>query len=124
MRENSKSFYMNFLMICALVAVSISPACKFRSGESSFLEICTALGIKTIEVRFDDSEPVPAQNNNHVKTPCMFCVAGQIHQAVLSDVVLVSSGAGASYYALWQENSIFQSYKTHDYDSTGPPVTS
>ncbi|GEM_PF-5005798 len=86
------------------------------------MEICTAFGLKTIAVPQNGS--APAGDQNHAKSPCMFCIAGHIHQAVLSDSSILVLSYPQSFSRFWQENSIFQCHKSHDYDSTGPPVTS
>ena len=60
-------------MMLAIVGAGISPACKFISGDMTWMEICGVDGIKKVLVSGDD---LPAgQEQEHAQTdPCAFCL--------------------------------------------------
>lgn len=78
-------FELHCLVILALVASWVSPACAFMNGQSKqFLEICTANGVERIAVadayippveksREQDENQAPMQSS--VKDLCPYCLS-------------------------------------------------
>lgn len=73
MRGNYRRIFLSIFIVLAVIGAGISPACKFISGQQTWLEICGAEGIKKILVAADD---VPAgEAQEHASSdPCAFCL--------------------------------------------------
>jgi hypothetical protein len=72
MQGNYRRIFLNIFIMLAVIGAGISPACKFISRQSTWMEICGAEGIKKILVAADD---VPAdENKDHARDDtCAFC---------------------------------------------------
>ena len=73
MQGNFRRIWLNIFIMLAVVSAGISPACKFISGQQTWLEICGAEGIKKILIASDE---VPDdQHQEHANAdPCAFCL--------------------------------------------------
>lgn len=67
-------FVVHLLIVLSLVSAGISPACKFIAGRYDVMEICGALGAKTVRVPADS---IPAgqhqKHDDHRSDGCAFC---------------------------------------------------
>ena len=98
--------YINILATLAFILVGISPACAFISGESAFMEICTANGIERVAVNEDMDPSAPDQDQDHAQKPdCGFCFT-QTHQKTFQTASLDLS---ALTYALKNTNATLHS---------------
>lgn len=110
------------LVILGLVTSGISPACKFISGQSDLIEICTSFGIEKIPAPPNDTTP---QDSEHkLAAQCAFCLSAQLHKTIIADT-------GASDFAETPHNRISPNVKTIQagleagfYEATGPPAFS
>lgn len=60
------------LLMIALIAAWISPACATRSGAYALMEICGAFGVKTVAVPAEQAPQTPHKKSVH---DCPFCLA-------------------------------------------------
>lgn len=74
MQGKSKHIWLNCLILLAFISVGISPACKFISGQASFVEICGVDGIKTVRLAADELPPEPVHHDK-ASSECGFCIA-------------------------------------------------
>ena len=73
MKGNIKHLCLNLFMMLAIVGAAISPACKFISGEMTWMEICGVDGIKKVRVA-NDAVPGEEKQEHANSDPCAFCV--------------------------------------------------
>jgi hypothetical protein len=75
MDRTFRSAWLNILLIAAFVFAGISPACKFISGQTSLIEICTSEGIKLVaEQAPPANEANDTKDHDHKKPEhCAFC---------------------------------------------------
>ena len=112
-----------FLVILGLITAGISPACKFISGQTSFIEICSASGLKVIPVAASqDSSSQHTKNHDTKKDQCPFCVAWA-HGKILkpsSDYLTLRAEAIAYAPFLPDVFSLVSKTYTH-FSARGPP---
>ena len=101
MQGKSNRIFLNLLMILAFVGAGISPACKFISGQTAWMEICGAGGAEKILV---DSSQYPSGKEQHkeIKEACAFCFFGtniKPHIAGLIDIQPPKQISSAIHYA-------------------------
>ncbi len=83
MIKQNRHIILHSLILLALITASISPACKFISGQSNLLEICTIWGTKTVPVPVGQYPSTPAKSDHRAAADsCMFCMAVQIQKAL------------------------------------------
>ncbi|MCK6417886.1 MAG: hypothetical protein L6Q57_02970 [Alphaproteobacteria bacterium] len=69
----TKSLWIHVLLLLALVSAGVSPACETRAAPYDLIEICGAMGIKTIAVPSTEKNPTsPSHKTDH---DCGFCFA-------------------------------------------------
>lgn len=58
----------------AIIGAGISPACKFISGQQTWLEICGADGIKKVLIASEEIPDAPHEQDHASTEPCAFCL--------------------------------------------------
>ena len=78
---------IHFFLIVGIITISISPACKFVSGDMSLMEICTPFGIQKIALSQDGTNaPVPTERGTTLSEKCAFCFSTQTQKIASADV--------------------------------------
>lgn len=126
-----RRFYLNVLVVLAIIFAGISPACHFMSGKGS-IEICAADGsiqIVEVDAGFDPffiadnapSEPTPAQE---LSETCPFCfVAG--HQPYISvETASFDMLSNGGYLRVGGGTSAPISLASQAFQPRGPPTLS
>lgn len=124
--------FLHLFFILAFVLAGISPACKFISGEKTFMDICFSDGsLKRVEVPAEYSavmakaEKTP-QNNGHAHkdSDCGFCFAQSSlsKNTLTAAAILISPPAqsvplGAGSFAI-------AGAQASPFQSRGPPALS
>ena len=75
MQGKSNRIFLNVLMILAFIGAGISPACKFISGQTTWMEICGVAGMEKIRVAADQA-PIDVPDHKEEKSDCAFCFFG------------------------------------------------
>ena len=124
-----RNFLHVFLIFC-FVLVSVSPACKFISGQLT--EICGADGsVKSMSVPQellaflpDQGDDQPHDEDEHsLKQDCMFCFAHTHFQAALPTLETVQPlNMEREYFAHLNSDFIYRHARL--YQPRGPPVSS
>lgn len=73
MQGNYRRIFLNIFIMLAVIGAGISPACKFISGQQTWLEICGADGIKKVLIASDEL-PETDQTQHANAEPCAFCL--------------------------------------------------
>lgn len=130
-RADARTLHLFFIL--AFVLAGISPACKFISGEKTFMEICFSDGsLKRVEVPEEyriltaKADKTP-QNNGHAHkdSDCGFCFA----QSSLSKNTLTSAAAilispPAQSVPLGAGSFALKGAQASPFHSRGPPTLS
>ncbi len=66
--------FLHIFVLISFVLAGISPACKFISGQTKQIEICSYDGMKTITVA-DTQAPADKKNDHKKSDDCGFCFA-------------------------------------------------
>ena len=120
------SRYLSILMMICLVLATVSPACKFISGQaSSLIEICAADGsIQKIAVTDDFLPVTPIEKNkkhDHANEDCSFCFAQSHFSSLISAPPLLDLPDQATTRYESAALSREELFRSH-YQSRGPPV--
>lgn len=114
-------YYLQILLIAALVLAGASPACKFISGKTNLIEICTAQGLKTVAAG-DAQTPAPQKHNK--TDQCAFCFA-QAHAKSFGAVapVVVAGTYFEPYFGFFDDAPLVRQTYSH-FSARGPPQVS
>lgn len=104
--------------------MGISPACKFISGEQSFIEICTdddeIKRITLAEAGFD--EPQHDHQHDKAESDCLFCFASSHGKALKADAHKAELPALAAYFQNGRGLYTPKSEKTQSFEARAPPA--
>ncbi len=127
----SKALHLFFIL--AFVLAGISPACKFISGEKSFMEICFSDGsLKRIEVPAEYNallakagQTQQKQQDGHNKNAdCAFCFAqSSLSKNTASSPVILMTPPG-QILALGAGTFTIRGAEHSPFQSRGPPALS
>lgn len=117
--KNAHRFFFHLALIVALMTGAVSPACKFVRGEVSLIEICTAFGLKTVELP-SSQQKLPLHK---IAKDCLFCLAHHNIKSIKADAQEVK------FSAVWFVSNPPQNtrsaaprlYRAQDYTPRGPP---
>ncbi len=86
-----RNSFLYFLIICLTLAW-VSPACKFRSGEMTWMEICGDFGVKTVAVPLEKNPLTPdsGSKSGHAGKDCAFCFASAHTFGLKTDAQIIS----------------------------------
>ncbi len=109
-----------FVLALSIISAVISPACKFVSGQSTLIEICTAYGVKSIYLSNNDTQK-PQQSGHQTNDKCSFCFSAKsqkylpaTYSAAITPIIVLQQ----IYKA---ERHTYIQYRYSHYHSTGPP---
>jgi hypothetical protein len=127
MIRGKRSLFLHFLLILAFITTGISPACKFISGQTdlqaSFIEICTAQGIKMMSVPGDDGQSRPDQSGDHKKSDqCSFCFASAHSKTLGSQPVVIITVAQDASDDVFPALIVLAQGEFQNSSPRGPPV--
>lgn len=123
MRGNHRHIFLNLFIMLAIIGAGISPACKFISGQQTWMEICGAEGIKKVLVASEDIPDAPEQQDHAQSEPCAFCLTHssvKVTAAAETRIVLPSlqlSSVDAGHLENLHASVLYQ-----DAFPRGPPV--
>jgi len=111
------------LLILSFAAIGISPACKFISGENSYIEICSDNNeIKHISL----AEAGLGDQNDHShkakQSDCLFCFASTHGKALSGTVPKIDMPVLTAYFKGGRGLYTPKSLKTQPFDARGPPT--
>ena len=125
MMFSAKKHFVHILVAVALVLSTVSPACKFISGKSQFMEICSDYGIKVIPVPDGYEAPqVPAKENHKEKSNgCDFCFAQAHFGKLISPPPAIPAAINqpSILIAVWDQKS-YARPELHSLSARAPPV--
>jgi hypothetical protein len=73
MQGHYRRIFLNIFIMLAVIGAGISPACKFISGQSEWMEICGTEGIKKILIAAEDLPDDRGKDHAQSDT-CAFCL--------------------------------------------------
>ncbi|MCL4678754.1 MAG: DUF2946 family protein [Alphaproteobacteria bacterium] len=125
--------FLHVFFILAFVLAGVSPACKFISGEKTFMEICFSDGsLKRVEVPAEYSavmakaEKTP-QNNGHAHkdSDCGFCFAqSSLSKNTLTAAAAILVNPPAQAVPLGAGSFALKGAQASPFQSRGPPALS
>ncbi len=125
--------FLHLFFILAFVLAGISPACKFISGEKTFMEICFSDGsLKRVEVPEEyrvltaKAEKAP-QNDGHAhkESDCGFCFAqSSLSKNTLTTTAAILISPPAQSVPLGAGSFAMAGAQVSPFHSRGPPAHS
>jgi len=108
---------LQVILIFALMSAGVSPACKFISGQSSLIEICSSTGIKQIAIPEKDGK-------KHKKTAdqcsfCSFAHTGKIFTGLIAAIDGALFDGHADFFAF--DHQIPHRQLAVSFDARAPP---
>lgn len=104
-------------VILGLVTSSISPACQFIAGKASFVEICTAWGLKKVRTDTDKSTNSVPQ--------CDFCFSNAVQKTLFSSALVFSAELFSyKFVQSFITHKIKLSKNTEQFQARAPPYIS
>ncbi len=124
MNRNNKSIFMHFILAFALITASISPACKFISGQQNgFIEICTSFGTKFVPVPENTNSAQP-ENKNKSSEQCLFCFFAQTHKVITNkNLNLNLALSEIKIINIIFVDKILHSQQTISFEARAPPIS-
>lgn len=108
------------ILAMSIISAGLSPACKFISGESTLIEICTAFGVKNITLPMNDGKNSgPA--GHKLTDQCAYCFASQNHKYIIETYKFLEPPIAFTRQEHEVERQIYLKYRYSHYRSTGPP---
>lgn len=124
---------LHIFFVLAFVLAGISPACKFISGEKTFMEICFSDGsLKRVEVPEEyrvltaKAEKTPEDRSHaHKDSDCGFCFAqSSLSKNTLTATAAILISPPAQSVPLGAGSFVVAGVKTSPFHSRGPPALS
>jgi Protein of unknown function (DUF2946) len=123
MRGNYRRIFLNIFIMLAVIGAGISPACKFISGQQTWLEICGAEGIKKVLIASDEV-PDGGHQKHADAEPCAFCLTHanvKVITTKVADVPLPVLKAERNNFT--EQKTIIAALYDHAAFPRGPPTT-
>ncbi|MBK6896348.1 MAG: hypothetical protein IPH06_07135 [Alphaproteobacteria bacterium] len=124
---------LHLFFILTFVLAGISPACKFISGEKSFMEVCFSDGsLKRVEVPAEYNALLAKagqtqqkqQDGHHKNADCAFCFAqSSLSKNTASSSVILMNPPGETL-ALGAGTFVLRGTQPSPFQSRGPPALS
>jgi hypothetical protein len=119
MTKRGLSSLLHVFLVLAFITAGISPACKFISGQSNLIEICTSDGIKTVMVPGDQA---PDSEDHKKSNDCAFCFTSTNIKTAKAATIEVIVFASAAQPILASRDASVQQETFSPYTSRAPPI--
>lgn len=122
MRGNFRRIFLNVFIMLAIIGAGISPACKFISGQQTWLEICGADGIKKVLLSADETPDAPQEEHANAD-PCAFCLTHASVKVIGTKAAVMPAPVLASaQYSFVESSATLASFYHPTAFPRGPPI--
>lgn len=123
MRGNHRHIFLNFFIMLAIIGAGISPACKFISGQQTWLEICGADGIKKVLIASEDVPESPHDQSHASAEPCAFCLThSSVKVTAAEKAIVIVPPLNLSAVEIEQSEGVHAFALYQNTFARGPPV--